>query len=98
MDKDSACYFLTGILGDGVQTYSLREEGSDVPRVLLFQERDDAERYVIMLEQDENYIVGERMEMKINEACLGDVIDILNEKGHDFLFVRNDDLFIPPPV
>lgn len=94
MDKDSSCYFLTS---DQNQTYSLREDGEDTSRVLLFQERDDAERYVIMLEQDENYIVGEDFEMTVNEACLGDVLDILNDKGHDFLFVRNDDLFIPPP-
>ena len=98
MDKNSPCYFLTLSSGGDVHTYSLREEGEDTPRILLFQERDDAERYVIMLEQDENYIVGSAMEMKTNEACLGDVIDILNEKGHDFLFVRNDDLFIPPPT
>ncbi len=94
MDKDSSCYFLTS---DTNQTYSLREEGEDTSRVLLFQERDDAERYVIMLEQDENYIVGEDFEMTVNEACLGDVLDVLNDKGHDFLFVRSDDLFIPPP-
>ena len=97
MDKTSSCYFLTGILSDDVQIYSLREDDEEVPRVLLFQERDDAERYVIMLEQDEGYIVGSTLEMKVNEASLGDVLDILNDKGHDFLFVRNDDLFIPPP-
>ena len=95
MDKDSSCFFLTSDYSGENQTYSLREEG-ETPRVLLFQERDDAERYVIMLEQDETYLVGETLEMVINEACLGDVIDILNQKGHDFLFVRSDDLFIPP--
>ena len=98
MDKTSDAYFLSGVLSDGeVSTYSLREDGGEA-RVLLFQERDDAERYVIMLEQDEAYAVGESIKMVINEACLGDILDILNEKEQDYLFVRKDDLFIPPPT
>ena len=96
MDKDSSCYFLTGIVGEDVQTYSLREEGSDTPRVLLFQERDDAERYAIMLEEDADYIVGESFELKVTEIPLGDAIDIFNEKGHGYVFIKSDDLFVPP--
>ena len=98
MNRENDCYFLTAIRDGEIQTYSLREEGDKSPRVLIFEQRDDAERYVIMLEQDEAYAVGSEMEMIINAACLGDVLDILTEKGHDYLFVRNDDLFIPPPT
>ena len=97
MDRESIGYFLSGGEGSSPSTYSLREDDGQ-PRVLLFQERDDAERYVIMMEQDEGYAVGDTIDLVINEANLGDIVDILNEKGHDYLFVTKDDLFIPPPI
>ena len=49
-----------------------------------------------MLEQDDAYIVGENFKLEVTEAPLGDVVDSLNEKGHDYIFVKPDDLFIPP--
>lgn len=88
------CYFITHITGGDLRVYSLRD--NDVPNVLLFQEKDDAERYVIMLEQDDTYIVGDEFRLDVSEAPLTDVIDSLNEKGHDYIFVKPDDLFIPP--
>jgi len=49
-----------------------------------------------MLEQDDVYIVGETFKLEVTEAPLVDVVDSLNEKGHDYIFVKPDDLFIPP--
>ena len=97
MDRDATAYFLSGVNGGEMTTYSLREPGGE-PRVLIFQDYDDAERYVIMMEQDEAYAVGETISLHINDAILGDIVDILNDKGHDYLFARKDDLFIPPPT
>lgn len=97
MDAKSDCYILTVEKDGDCSIFSLKEEGS-VQRVVLFQERDDAERYVIMLEQDEYYSVGNVFAAEIQQVCLGDVLDILNEKGHDYLYIKNTDLFIPPPV
>ena len=82
-------------MGTQVNIYSLRDAAGP-PRVMIFEEFDDAERYVIMLEQDETYIVGETLDMD-TELCLGDTLDILNEKGHGIL-VKEDDLFIPPKL
>ncbi len=97
MDRDATAYFLSGVNDGEITTYSLREDGED-PRVLLFQMYDDAERYVIMMEQDEAYRVGETIDLIINDAILGDIVDILSDKGYDYLFVRSEDLFIPPPI
>lgn len=97
MDRDATAYFLSGVNDGEITTYSLREEGEDA-RVLLFQMYDDAERYVIMMEQDEAYRVGETIDLIINDAILGDIVDILSDKGYDYLFVRSEDLFIPPPI
>ena len=92
---EDEAFVLTHRRGSALDVYSLSSSGSP-PSVLIFQERDDAERYVIMLEQDVDYIVGEGLELKITEIPLGDAIDIFNAKGHDYIFIRPDDLFIPP--
>ena len=96
MDRESECYILTTIHEGEQSIYSLRDDGP--PRVLMFETYDDADRYAIMLEQDEGYIVGETLTMEVAEVNLGDAIDVLNDKGQDYLFVRKDDLFIPPPL
>lgn len=88
------CYFITHISDGDFRVYSIKVDS--VSNVLLFSERDDAERYVIMLEQDDAYIVGENFTLEVTEAPLVDVVDSLNEKGHDYIFVKSDDLFIPP--
>ena len=91
--KDS-CYFITKVSEGDLRVFSVKSDS--VPNVLIFQERDDAERYVIMLEQDDTYTVGDTVTLEVTEAPLGDVVDSLNEKGHDYIFVKQDDLFIPP--
>ena len=88
-------YVLTHKRGSAIDVYSL-SSGGGPPSVLIFQEHDDAERYVIMLEQDVDYIVGEGLELKITEIPLGDAIDIFNAKGHDYIYIQPDDLFVPP--
>ena len=95
MDKDDTCYLLT--VDDGIQIniYSLREDGGE-REVLIFQNYDDAQRYAIMLEQDEEYLVGESIEMDITSVNLGEAVDILNQKECNYILVKEDDLFIPP--
>ena len=88
------CYFIVHISDGDFRVYSVKTDS--VPNVLIFQEKDDAERYVIMLEQDDTYIVGENFKLEVTEAPLGDVVDSLNEKGHDYISVKPDDLFIAP--
>ena len=51
-----------------------------------------------MLEQDDAYIVGESLDMVVAEVKLGAAIDILNEKNRDYILVKEEDLFIPPPT
>ena len=96
MDRESDCFILTTVHNGEQSIYSLRDDGP--PRVLMFETHDAAERYALMLEQDEGYIVGETLTMEIAEVNLGDALDVLSDKGHDYLFVRQDDLFIPPPL
>jgi len=88
-------YVLTCHRQETMDVYSLRS-GGEAPNVLIFQSRDDAERYVIMLEEDRDYSVGEDLELQITEIPLGAAIDIFNEKGHNYIFVKEDDLFVPP--
>ena len=95
MDRNSDCYIITTVRDSEVNIYSIRDT-TGPPRVMIFEKFDDAQRYVIMLEQDESYIVGETLDMDITELCLGDTLDILNEKKHDYILVKEDDLFIPP--
>lgn len=95
MDKSSDCYIITTIKGGEVNIYSIRD-GQGPPRVMIFENDEDAQRYVIMLEQDDTYIVGETLNMDVTSVCLGDALDVLNEKGHEYILVREDDLFIPP--
>jgi len=97
MGPDDFCYLLTSKDDDGTNIYSLRD-GSREPEVLIFHNRDDAERYAIMLEQDDGYIVGETLNMDIAEVKLGAAIDILNEKKRNYILVKEEDLFIPPPT
>lgn len=95
MYSDDICFLLTTKDEDGTNIYSLRD-GNKEPEVLLFRNRDDAERYAIMLEQDEGYIVGETLDMNVSEVKLKSAIDILNEKGRSYILVKSEDLFIPP--
>ena len=93
MDPYDFCYLLTCKDEDGTNIYSLRD-GDKEPEVLIFQKRDDAERYAIMLEQDDAYIIGESLDMDIAEVKLGAAIDILTEKNRNYILVKENDLFI----
>lgn len=97
MDPKDNCYLLT--VDDGIQIniYSLKEGDGD-REVLIFQDYDDAQRYAIMLEQDEDYIVGDEIDMEITSVNLGDAIDILDQKECKYILVKKEDLFIPPPT
>ena len=95
MNFRDIAYILTSKRGTAIDAYSMRIEGA-APSVMIFQNRDDAERYVIMLEEDADYIVGDTLQLQITEIPLGHAIDIFNEKGTDFIFISEDDLFIPP--
>ena len=97
MDPYDNCYLLVTKDSEGTNIFSLRS-GNKEPEVLIFQCRDDAERYVIMLEQDDSYIVGESLTMEIAEVKLGAAIDILEEKNRNYILVKEEDLFIPPPT
>ena len=97
MKSEDQCYLLTSVDSEGTNIYSLRDNGKE-PEVLIFQDRDDAKRYAIMLEQDDSYIVGESLTMDISEVELGAAIDILNEKERNYILVKKEDLFIPPLI
>ena len=88
-------FILATMRSGKMEIYSISNPG-EAPNVLIFEEREDAERYVIMLKEDPDYIVGEQVDIQITEVPLGDAIDILNSKGHNFIFVKSDDLFVPP--
>ena len=89
------CYILTSKDAAVFDVYSIRSAG--VRNVLIFQEKEDAERYVIMMEQDETYIVGEDLNLSVTEVPLDKVLEILASKGYGYIYVNPDDLFIPPP-
>ena len=90
------CYLISSADSKkGLDVYSVRVEPNE-PQVLIFQERDDAERYVIMLQEDEYYDNDRTSEMEVLEVPTEVVVQVLNVKGHSYIFVKPDDLFIPP--
>ena len=91
---NSPSYLLTSSREDSLDVYSV--ENNKTPTILIFECRDDAERYVIMLEQDDENIVGESLHLDITEVELSDAVDIFTEKNQMYILVRKDDLFIPP--
>ena len=73
---------------DGV--YSVFDEELD--RVIpIFQDEDDAERYLYMLEEDEDY-----PPMQIVEIDDHVIITACQERGQKFSIITPDDLLIPP--
>ena len=89
-----ACYIITASEDKGMDVYSIKSEG--VNNVLVFEEEEDAERYVIMLNEDDGYIVGEKLDLEVYEVPLSGVVESLNEKGYSYIYIKPDDLFIPP--
>lgn len=90
------CYLLTDKEGKkGMDVYSVRSEPNE-PQVLIFQEKDDAERYVIMLQEDDSFNEEKTSKMEVLEVPTEVVVQVLDIKGHSYIFVQKDDLFIPP--
>ena len=89
-----ACYIITTTETKGMDVYTIKSDG--VKNVLVFEEGEDAERYVMMLYEDDGYIVGETLELEVFEVPLSAVVESLNEKGYSYIYIKVDDLFIPP--
>ena len=93
---DQQCYLLTIKNSEGeTHIYSLRDEGVE-PEILIFENEDDAERYVQMLERDEEYLVGDTLKMVVSEVNFNNVLEILKVKNRSYILVKTDELFIPP--
>ena len=90
------CYILTTDTEDSMLVYSIDDSG--VKSILVFQNIEDAQRYVIMLEEDEEYKVGERVELEITEVPLDAALEVFNAKGDAYILAKSDDLFVPPPT
>ena len=91
---NSKCYILTSKETATLDVYSIRSEGTK--NVLIFEDESDAERYVIMLGEDETYIVGDEFTLSVTEVPLDMVLEVLATKGYNYIYVKSDDLFIPP--
>ncbi|AHB80540.1 hypothetical protein S-MbCM7_126 [Synechococcus phage ACG-2014h] len=73
---------------DGV--YSVFDEVED--RVIpIFMEEDDADRYLMMLQEDEDY-----PQMQIVEVDGGTLIDACETRDHKYAIITTDDFLIPP--
>jgi len=57
----------------------------------IFVEEEDAERYLWMLEEDDDYPA-----MQIYEIEDDTIINACVEKGHKFTIITSDDFLIPP--
>jgi len=90
------CYIITSADDKGADVYSIKRDGKS--HVLIFEDSDDAERYVIMLEQDDDYIVGESYALEAYEVPTEAVLEALSNKGYSYIYVKPDDLYIPPPT
>lgn len=90
------CYILTTDNDDSMFVYSIDDNGTK--SILVFQKIEDAQRYVIMLEEDEDYNVGERVELDITEVPLDSALQVFNDKGDSYILAKSDDLFVPPPA
>jgi hypothetical protein len=73
---------------DGV--YSVFDEDAD--RVIpIFEEEDDADRYLMMLEVDSGYPPMQTLEIDDHA-----IITACQERGHKFSIITPDDFLIPP--
>ena len=88
------CYILTSKDTAAFDVYSIRSGG--IRNVLIFQEEVDAERYVIMMEEDDSYVVGDEVSLSVTEVPLEKGLEVLTAKGFGYIYVKPDDLFIPP--
>ena len=70
--------------------YSIFGE-ADQKIVPLFLENDDAERYLLMLDEDDDY-----PEMQVVEIEDHVIIGACQDRGQRFTVITPDDLLIPP--
>lgn len=76
---------------DGV--YSLiTEEGEHV--IFFFEEEDDAERYLMQLEQHEDH--EDLPEMTVVEVDIDIASKVCEDKGYHYTVVTPDDVIVPP--
>lgn len=83
-----------GKASDSIVAYSVLDGMGD-KILLLFREKDDAERYAIMLNETEphNYVDYSVIEIDVDvvrDACIG--------LGHKYTLIETDDLVVPPFV
>ena len=88
------CYIITTTEKKGMDVYTIKSDG--IRNVLIFEKEEDANRYVMMLYEDDGYIVGETLDLEVFEVPLSSVVESLNEKGYSYIYIKVDDLFIPP--
>ena len=75
-------------LPDGV--YSVYDE-EDKKVIPIFQLKDDADRYLLQLQENVTYPKMEVVEMEDHV-----IIDACQQKGQPFTVITPDDLLIPP--
>jgi len=76
---------------DGV--YSLiSEEGEHV--IFFFEEEDDADRYLMQLEQHEDH--QDLPEMTVVEVDIDIASKVCEDKGYHYTVVTPDDVIVPP--
>ena len=76
---------------DGV--YSLiSEEGEHV--IFFFEEEDDAERYLMQLEQHDDH--QNLPEMTVVEVDIDIASKVCEDKGYHYTVVTPDDVIVPP--
>tara|TARA_B100001769_G_C22108060_1_gene598780 strand:+ start:1966 stop:2229 length:264 start_codon:yes stop_codon:yes gene_type:complete len=73
---------------DGV--YSVYDE-EDKRVIPIFQVEDDADRYLLQLEENVSYPKMEVVEMEDHV-----IIDACHQRGQAFSIITSDDLLIPP--
>jgi hypothetical protein len=73
---------------DGVYSV-LAEDGEHI--IPLFEEEDDADRYLTMLEYDEDY-----PPMKVTSIDEDVIIKACNDRDQQYSIITSDDFIIPP--
>tara|TARA_Y100001970_G_scaffold107579_1_gene134537 strand:- start:933 stop:1205 length:273 start_codon:yes stop_codon:yes gene_type:complete len=68
------------------------EDDHGVQVLYLFEEEDDAERYVMMLEEDNH------PEMTIMEVDNDLIIKTCEYHGYNYTVITSDDIVIPPKI
>ena len=72
--------------------YSVEDEEGD-QILYLFEQEDDATRFALMLEEDENY-----PEMHVLEVEDAIMIKTCESHGYNYTVITADDIVIPPSV